>query len=141
MLPALYGDILIPEEVATELRHPKGPNAIRDWIGHAPGWLRVSSSEYRFGSGIEDMLRTLDAGEREAIRLAVDVNASLIVLDEKAGRRVARRLGVSVTGTIGILDLAASEGLIDVVRVVEQLQLTSFRAAPALYRWLLERHA
>jgi hypothetical protein len=35
------------------------------------------------------------------------MDASLIVMDEKAGRRIAQQLGLSVTGTIGILDLAA----------------------------------
>jgi predicted nucleic acid-binding protein len=141
VLPALYGEVLIPEEVAAELRHPQGPKALRTWMEALPGWLQVEASNHRLGSDVEDVLRTLDPGERAAIRLAADMDASLIVMDEKAGRRIAQQLGLSVTGTIGILDLAASEGWIDVVRVIEQLKDTSFRAAPALYRWLLERHA
>jgi predicted nucleic acid-binding protein len=83
---------------------------------------------------------TLDRGERAAIRLAVHEDARLLVIDERAGRTVANDLGLAVTGTLGVLDVAATEGLVDVAEVIERLRATSFRAAPSLYRWLLDRH-
>jgi predicted nucleic acid-binding protein len=63
-----------------------------------------------------------------------------LVIDERAGRAVARDLGLAVTGTLGVLDVAATKGLVDVAEVIERLRATSFRAAPSLYRWLLNRH-
>lgn len=42
-------------------------------------------------------------GEREALPLAVERDADLVVLNDQEGRRVAKQRGLSVTGTIGVL--------------------------------------
>ncbi len=60
----------------------------------------------------------LDAGEAEAIALAVERNADLIVLDERIGRRAAQRLGLTVVGTLGVLIAAKDRGLLAAVRPV-----------------------
>lgn len=145
LLPTLYGEVLIPPIVEEELRHPSGPFVTRQWIQERPSWLRVSQPPEEalkdLDSELVETLQALDRGEREAIRLAEGSGASLLVIDERDGRSVARRLGLSITGTIGVLDVAASDGLIDVVDVTRQLRDTSFRASPELYRWLLDRHS
>lgn len=45
----------------------------------------------------------LDKGEAEAIILATESEADLILLDEALGRYHAKHAGLKVTGTIGIL--------------------------------------
>ena len=60
----------------------------------------------------------LDAGEAEAIALAVESNANLILLDERLGRRAAHRLGLTVVGTLGVLIAAKDRGLLAAVRPV-----------------------
>ncbi|CBH23725.1 conserved hypothetical protein [Salinibacter ruber M8] len=45
----------------------------------------------------------LGDGEREALALAVERDANLVVLNDQEGRRVAKQRGLSVTGTIGVL--------------------------------------
>lgn len=57
-------------------------------------------------------LLDLDAGEAEAIILASEINADLIILDEKLGRYYARNADLRVTGTIGVLIKAKTVGLI-----------------------------
>ncbi len=56
----------------------------------------------------------LDDGESEAIALAVERKAP-IILDDKQARTAARRLGLQVTGTLRILLEAKNARLIDAV--------------------------
>jgi len=143
LLGTLYGTVRIPPAVENELRHSDGPSAIRHWIADPPSWLGVASSAgslKRLRSETAEALRSLDRGEREAIRLAKRTDADLLVIDERDGRKIAESLGVPITGLIGVLDVAATEGIIDVADVVRRLRKTSFRASPELYRWLLARH-
>ena len=44
-----------------------------------------------------------DAGEVEAIVLATEVQADMILIDEKEGRNLARLTGLNVRGVLGIL--------------------------------------
>lgn len=144
ILADLYGHVSIPPAVAEELRHPDGPEATRQWISAPPRWLRVSSPAPRslneITSSENPTFSALDRGERAAICLAVQEEARLLVIDERAGRAIANDLGLEITGTLGVLDVAATEGLVDVAEVIDRLRATLFRASPVLYRWLLSRH-
>jgi uncharacterized protein len=55
----------------------------------------------------------LDRGEAEVLALAEEVDARLVVLDERKGRKFAARLGFPLTGTLGILLLAKERRLLD----------------------------
>ena len=54
--------------------------------------------------------RDLDAGEAEAIGLALQKHADWLLLDERDARRVAKSLGLKVTGVLGILLKASMDG-------------------------------
>jgi len=54
----------------------------------------------------------VDEGEAEAIELAKELHADLLLIDERKGRRLAVAEGVSVIGLLGVVVLAKRRGLI-----------------------------
>ncbi len=74
----------------------------------------------------------VDAGEAEAIALAVEKNC-LLISDDKQARAAAKRLGVSVIGTAGILIRAKQNGIISVIKpILDNLELNNFFISRAL---------
>jgi predicted nucleic acid-binding protein len=102
LLPALYGRVLIPESVVIELAHAHTPEAVKRWIGSRPAWLEV----LRPTLPSPDVMPHLDRGERDALLLALETKADLVLMDERDGVEEAARLGLTATGTLGVLDRA-----------------------------------
>jgi predicted nucleic acid-binding protein len=76
----------------------------------------------------------LGAGEREAIALAVELNASEVLLDDLPARRLASHLGLPVLGTLGILLRAKARGLVPQVRpLLQMLHEQDFRMSEQLF--------
>jgi predicted nucleic acid-binding protein len=131
VLQALYGSVLVPAAVLTELEHQATPPKVRAWLRHKPEWIVIRT--IRSPSAAAFALRGLDPGEREAIQLAVESDADLLLMDEKLGVRIARERGLKVIGTLGILVQAALRGFVDLNTAVDQLQGTDFRCTPQLF--------
>ena len=74
-------------------------------------------------TGLVALLRQdLGVGEAEAIVLAREAGADLVLLDERMGRIAAKRLGLRVTGLVGVLIEARERGLLtDAEAVVNDL--------------------
>lgn len=125
LLPTLYGRVLVPKSVAEELNQPRTPETVRQWISQPPDWLEIVPPSQQFDP---HALPHLDVGERDAILLALEIKADLVLMDEREGVEEATRLGLTVTGTLGLLDLPD---------VLSRLRVTNFRVSPTLLDRLL----
>jgi predicted nucleic acid-binding protein len=132
LLPRLFGRAVIPRAVAQELADPKAPDRVRAWIQSSPSWLDVRDPQ------TPDTEIRLHPGERDALCLALELKADIVLVDDLAARRVARERGITVTGTLGLIDLGASRGLIDLPKAVDALRQTSFHVRENVLEALLE---
>ncbi len=108
LLQKIYKQIYIPTAVYYEIEAGKAKGYYKDLS--EIDWISII--EIQDKQALKYFL-DLDAGEAEAIVLATELNADLIILDEKLGRFHAKHADLKVTGTIGILVKAKSEGLIE----------------------------
>lgn len=139
LLPQLYERVIIPEAVYHELT---------DIVPPVPGTLEVQSASWlevrqvvnrEIVGHLLDEVR-LDPGESEAIALALELSADLLLIDERRGRAEADRLGLRITGLLGILIEAKHQNLIVAVKpLIDALITTSeFRISATLYNRILE---
>jgi predicted nucleic acid-binding protein len=137
VLPQLYGHILIPPTVLAELSVPQAPAQVSDWLAQAHPWLEVVPLRQLADSS----LMHLDVGERDAIALAAELQASLLLMDERDGAEAARARNLKVIGTLGVLDIAAAHGWIDLPAMFDRLRQTTFRSPHRLMTTMLEQDA
>jgi predicted nucleic acid-binding protein len=133
VLPALFDEILVPPQVASELASPRRSLEVRDFIATPPPWLRIVAP-----SSLET-IPGLGAGETTAILLAGEVQAARLVIDESRGRKAATERGLRVVGTIGVLELAAELGIVDLQTAFERVKATDFWIRPGFLDERLSR--
>src|SRR5437870_1092982 len=89
LLPALYGRVLIPPAVAED-------------------WLEIRKPSRTLEPEVD-----LDCGEQQAIALAEEVAADLLLIDDWDARLEAKRRRLRVVGTLRVLADGAQRGLAD----------------------------
>lgn len=105
ILPRLFGKVIVPVAVREELMRSHAP---------LPDWLQVR--EVVDLAAAKRLTFMVDDGEAEAIELAKELQADLLLIDERKGRRLAVAEGVSVIGLLGVVVLAKRRGLIPSAR-------------------------
>lgn len=136
VLPALFGSVIIPPAVASELSHPSTPEVVRTWITQRQVWLTIQAP-----SNIDPTLQIDDVGEAEAISLALELKADLLLADDRKARRIARARGLAMTGAVGVLELASSRNLLSLQDAFDRMRQTDFRVAERILQEALARDA
>lgn len=136
---ALYGDIYFAEAVYQEIVVAGAGKAGSSDVA-AARWIkrRIVANA---GAVAQLMLaHKLERGECETLALAAEMNADLILLDEKPARKVAAQQGFAVIGSLGVLLLAKSNGVIGAVKpTLDALLKAGMRLDPNLYTEILRR--
>jgi predicted nucleic acid-binding protein len=128
LLETLYAEVVIPPAVQREVA-PSLPKL--------PPWIRTRTLQGPLDSRVADT--SLDAGEAEAISLALEIRAEQVVLDDLQARRLAKELGLAVVGTAGVLFAAKQRGFIRAVRPpLDALRAAGFRLRKDVYEEILK---
>jgi hypothetical protein len=133
-LQPIYRQVVIPSAVLRELNHERTPPVVRTWVNTLPAWVAVKTPVR------SDRHTNLGPGEREAIALARELNAELLI-DDRLAREIAAQSGLAVIGTIGVLEEAAHRDLLDLAATFDKLRQTNFHCEEGLFQAALARHA
>jgi len=135
LLKELFKKIIIPMQVYEEVtKDPTLPGAEEIMKTR---WIEVAKiSNMKL---FEELCSEIDVGEAAVIVLALEINADLVVLDDKLARKKAEFFGLRYTGTIGILILAKKRKLISSLRdVLIELRNKGFWISNKLFQKIVE---
>ena len=131
LLRDLYGSIVIPEAVRSEIIATAQDGAQEvaqaDWIV-----TRAIVPDVVF----KLLLREVDRGEAEAIGLALQLKADILLVDERRARHLATYLELGVVGLLDVLQAAKQQRLIASVKPLldELMTHARFRLSHKLYQ-------
>lgn len=131
-----FKNIIIPEavwkEIALDGRDKPGTDDIL-----RSKWITIESLQNKMVA--KSLEKDIDYGESEAIALALETDADIVLLDDKLARSVAKNLGLNIMGTVGILIWARKAGLIESLRTELHKLLIhgNFRLSDTLIRMAL----
>lgn len=96
LLPQLFGVIVIPEAVYQELLANGTNHPVTETI-QTVDWLEVRSVADQQQVEVLERDCNLDPGEANAIVLALELQATQLLIDERLGRLEAKRRGLRIT--------------------------------------------
>lgn len=109
LLHRLFGAVIAPQAVHAEFARLAASSG--RFAGLCmPAWIhshRVSDAAL-----VTQLQTSLDAGESEAIALALELHADAVLMDETEGRSFAQARGLRTIGIVGILIQARQAGLV-----------------------------
>jgi len=136
-LKQLYDRVLVPravyEEVVISGAERPGANEVQ-----SEDWIQVQQvSNHQEVSAVTSFL---GQGEAEAIVLAQEIGADLLLIDEKLGRKEAANRGLTYLGILGMLIDAKRAGLLpEVEPVLDELVFNAgFHIDKSLYSRVLQ---
>jgi predicted nucleic acid-binding protein len=119
LLQKVYGEITTTAVIASEFGNT------------LPEWVTIKSPKDIQKQKILEL--QVDKGKASAIALAMELDGSVIVLDDLEARTLAKKLGITVTGTLGVLVRAKLNGSLPMVKpLLDRIKQTNFRISPAL---------
>ncbi len=136
LLPALAGQVYVPEAVVAELKEGRRRNVLLPVLEDL-SWLIVRPVRDRT---LLPLVTHLGNGEKEVLALGLETQDALLLLDDRDARRYARALELEISGTLGLLLRAKERGILDAVQpVLDRLQSLRFRLNDRTRQMVLKR--
>lgn len=128
LLQKLFKEVLIPNAVYNEV-------AVQGQGGYIKTRFITNTMSLYF------LQAQLDYGESEAIILAKEINADLLIMDEKKARNIAKLSEISVIGTIGVLQKAKDVGILNSIKMcLDEMIQSGIWLDEKLYESVLEQN-
>jgi uncharacterized protein len=115
LLRQLYGEVVTPLAFFREMT-VGGAGRLGGMEVQTPEWIKVREVTDR--TLVTALQMELDVGEAEAIALAKELAADLLLMDERRGRDIAAHFGLRVIGLLGVLIEAKQRGNIPAVKPI-----------------------
>ena len=126
LLKDLYESILITEEVACEFGE------------ELPSWVEIKKVQNT--ANLRVLKNIVDLGEASAIALALELDDTLLIVDDLKGRKEAQRLGLKITGLMGVLLKCKQENIISEVKpILIAIKEASFRISEKIELFVLQQ--
>ena len=137
LLRKIYGEIAIPAAVYEEISAKHNSICKRN-IDNSSTWIHVCQIQNNLAKKL--FKARLHAGEVEAMILAQEQNADLLIIDDALAKKHAVYLGINVTGTLGVLIKARQIDLIDKLEpLLRQLQRNNIYISEGLVTYCLQK--
>ena len=134
ILEELFEEVVIPQQVYDELLNYENQKAEIE----KRKWISVKDVSDR--EKVKELETKLDAGEAEAIILANELKADILIIDERKGRRIAEDYGLKIIGLLGVLIRAKKEGCLKELKPILDTLIDEigFRVSNDLYNRILK---
>ena len=134
MLRRLFDHIYIAEEVYQEVVVAGSGKPGADEVKGAT-WIETRKVTNQLALSL--LKATLGSGEAACIVLAAEMQADLVILDDRLARIQAQEQVLKVVGTVGILLNAAERGEVEFTSALDSLLSSGFRLSPAEHQRVL----
>lgn len=118
MLEKIFPELMVTSQVAEE-------------FGELPDWIKIQ--EITNVNQYLQLTESLGKGEASSISLALEIENSLLIIDEKKGRKIAEELNIEIIGSLGVLIKAKEKGVIQSVKeILKLIDKTDFRISESV---------
>ncbi len=103
-----------------------------------PAWIAIKRITNK--NQYLELAKNLGKGEASSITLALEFDASLLIIDERKGRKVAEEMKIDIIGSLGVLIKAKETGKIESVKeILNLIDKTNFRISNSLKEQVLKK--
>jgi len=121
-----FVELIVTDEVAEEFGD------------ELPAWIAIKRITNK--NQYLELAKNLGKGEASSITLALEFDASLLIIDERKGRKVAEEMKIDIIGSLGVLIKAKETGKIESVKkILNLIDKTNFRISNSLKEQVLKK--